>query len=61
LPFFLKHTKLRSARTVVYALVAQMQWYCRAIVCEDLAQSPSTVTVSDKAQTRILRVTGRAL
>src|SRR6218665_3166267 len=41
-------TKLRNAQ----ALVAQMQLYCRAIVSEDFAQDPDTVTVSDEGQTR---------
>ena len=35
-----------------------MQWYYRAIVCEELAQGPCTVTVLDEARTRTLRVTG---
>ena len=47
LPF--KHTKLRSAHTctcaVVHASAAQLQLYCREIVCEELAQGPNAVTV----------------
>jgi len=34
----------------LHCLAAQMQWYCRAIVCEELAQGPYTVTVSDEAR-----------
>ena len=33
----------------LHTLAAQMQWYCRAIVCEELAQGPYIVTVSDEA------------
>jgi len=42
-------------------LVAQMQWYCTAIVCKELDQDPYTVTVSDEARTCTLHIKGRAL
>jgi len=47
----------------LHASAAQMQWYCRAIVCEEFAQRPYTVdlTVSDEPRTRTLGVTGRTL
>src|SRR6218665_1385225 len=53
------HNKFRSSFLSVTPV--QMQCYCRVIVCEELAQGPYTVTVSDKARTRTLRVTGRVL
>ena len=43
---------------------AKMKCYCRAIVCEELAQGPYTVTVSDEARTHVthtLHVTGRVI
>jgi len=52
---------MQSSEVVhLHALVAQTQCYCRlqSIVCEELAQGPYTVTVSDKARTRTLRITG---
>ena len=36
-----------SSEMHLYASAAQMQWYCRALVC------PYTVTVSDEAQTTL--------
>ena len=50
-----------SSEVHLHASAAQMQWYCRAVVCEELAQGLYTVTVSDEARTRTLRITGRAL
>ena len=39
----------------------QMQWYCRAIVCEELAQGSYIISVSHEGWTRTVRITGRAL
>src|SRR6218665_4140909 len=44
-----------------HASPAQMQFYCREIMCEELAQGPYTVTVSNEARTRTLQVTDRSL
>jgi len=35
----------------LYSASRSTQWYCRAIIiaCEELAQGPYTVTVSDEA------------
>jgi len=45
-------------RIHLQAVVAQMQWYCRAIVCERLPQGPYLVTVLGETRTRTLHVTG---
>ena len=50
-----------SSEVHLHTSVAHMQYYCREIACEALAQGAYTVTVWDEARTRTLRVTGRAL
>jgi len=45
----------------LHASAAQMQWYFRATVWEELAQGIYTATVSNGARTRTLHVTGLAL
>src|SRR6218665_1853736 len=61
--FSLKHANPRSARLHIHASVAQMQWYCRAIVCEELAQGPYTVTVLNPCSScyRLRALTNRPL
>jgi len=52
---------MQSSEVHIHALAAEMQWYCRAIVFEEIAQGPYTVNASDKARTRTLHITGQAL
>src|SRR6218665_439361 len=42
----------------LHTSAAQMKWYLRATVCEELATGAYTATISDEAQTRTLHVTG---
>ena len=58
-PFFLYHDEtLKSALARLGSADAVI---LQSIVCEELAQGPYTVIVSDEAQTLTLRVTGWAL
>ena len=56
IPLLAVHANQKHFHWHVHASAAQMQWLCREIVYEELAQGPYIVAVSDKARTRTLQV-----